>query len=99
MRSTLLLLSALSVIVATPLVHAGPRVAGESTAAEQNLLLRAEWERARLIGGYEDPFTALANLLNGTPSDRTIQPRLEAIGNETIESYREQFRETIAKQN
>ncbi|MEM9140499.1 MAG: hypothetical protein AAGB15_11790 [Pseudomonadota bacterium] len=98
MRPTLTLLIALMIAPAT-LTQAGPRLSGESTAAEQNLLLRAEWERARLIGGYEDPITALRNLFNGTPTKRTIQPRLNAFGNETIEAYRAQIREALVDQN
>jgi len=61
---------------------------------QQNLLLRAEWERARAIGGYEDPFTALRNLFSGNATERTVQPMLRIDGSTTIQELRESFPDT-----
>ena len=79
--------------------QAGPRVGGDgNTTAERLLLQRAEWDRARKIGGYEDPITALTNLFNGTATKRTIQPTLEAVGNETFQDYQERIDKQLAAQ-
>lgn len=60
--------------------------------AEQRTLLRGEWERARAIGGYEDPITAFSNLFSGRTSARTVQPTLRVDGSTTIQDLRQNFR-------
>lgn len=94
-----LALSGLAAVMAfSPLLaEAGPRRADNATQ-EQLLLLRAEFERAQQIGGYEDPITALINLFGGETTERTVQRPLQANGNETFESYKEQIAEDLARQ-
>ncbi|MEM7059531.1 MAG: hypothetical protein AAF557_18250 [Pseudomonadota bacterium] len=88
-----------AVMALSPLLaQAGPRNSGDNAAQEQNLLLRAEWERAKQIGGYEDPITALVNLFNGTPTVRTIQPKLQVNGNETFEEYKRRIAQDLSRQ-
>lgn len=77
-----------AIMAAAPVItEANPRT-GDNPGRTQNVVLKAEWERARAIGGYEDPFTAFANVLNGTVSERTIQPKIRVQDNEDFEQYK-----------
>lgn len=39
---------------------------------EQQKILAAELEEARSVGGYNDPFTAFANILSGTATSKDV---------------------------
>lgn len=49
---------------------------GETTAEDQYKTVKAEWKRARSVGGYPDPVTAVISLVNGTLPETAIQPGL-----------------------
>lgn len=40
---------------------------------ERYWITRAEWYRAKALGGYSDPLTALGNLISGAATARDIQ--------------------------
>lgn len=71
-----------------PFMAQAGSLTGDNPGENQGVVIEAEWERAQAIGGYEDPFTALANVFSGTVNERTIQPKILVFENETIEQYR-----------
>lgn len=42
-------------------------------AWERQVETQAELERARAVGGYDDPITAIVNLFNGKPAGKNLQ--------------------------
>ncbi|MEM7422604.1 MAG: hypothetical protein AAF334_02720 [Pseudomonadota bacterium] len=46
---------------------------------ERYWIMQAELARARAIGGYNDPITAIGNLLSGQATGRDIQPPITTI--------------------
>jgi len=74
---SLTLALATAILLALPEGPATGGERGENIAAEQRLRLQAEWARARAVGGYPDPFTALGAALRGEPIPGALQPALE----------------------
>ncbi len=77
-----------AVITFSPLMARASSLTGDNPGENQGVVIEAEWERAQAIGGYEDPFTALANLFSGDVTDRTYQPKITVYENEDIDQYR-----------
>ena len=59
--------------------EAGFRFGGSRDGWKQQQMLKEEFRRAREVGGYNDPITALMNLLNGTATERDIRPGVNHI--------------------
>ena len=77
-----------AVMAFTPLITQANPLTGDNPGENQGVVIEAEWERAKAIGGYEDPFTAVANLFSGNATDRTFQPKITVYENEDIDQYR-----------
>lgn len=77
-----------AMMAVTPLMAQAGSLTGDNPGENQGVVIKAEWERAQAIGGYEDPFTALANLFSGTVTERTYQPKILVFENEDIDQYR-----------
>jgi len=43
---------------------------------ERQIETQAELERARAVGGYDDPVTAIVNLFNGKPAGKNLQENI-----------------------
>ena len=46
---------------------------------KQQQILKEEWRRAREVGGYNDPATALNNVLNGRATEKDIRSGVTSI--------------------
>lgn len=57
---------------------------GDNAVVEQRLRLKAEWARARKVGGYSNPVTALINLFSGTDIGNAVQRVIKDPPPETI---------------
>lgn len=84
----IVLSSVVAIIMLSPILASATPRTGDKPGRAQNVVLKAEWERAQLIGGYEDPLTALFNVFNGTVTERTLQPKISVQESETIEQYK-----------
>ena len=82
MHKTFALSAALAIAVSAGSAEAGFRFPGGMDAQdryEQRQILDEEFRRAREVGGYNDPITALVNLLSGTATERDVRPAVNTI--------------------
>ncbi|MEO1491916.1 MAG: hypothetical protein AAFV19_07160 [Pseudomonadota bacterium] len=77
-RLLIVTLAAAIAVTAASEADAGKRKGrgGETTAEDQFKTVQAEWKRARSLGGYPDPYSAVVGLLNGTLPEGAIQQGL-----------------------
>ena len=60
--------------LAAPTAEAMVRTGDRNGGYEQRLRLKATVEQARQVGGYDDPFAVVFNLLSGQDVSDQIQP-------------------------
>lgn len=58
----------------------------ETDDFERDLINEARRDHARAVGGYNDPFTALSNLLAGRATDKDIAPSFGSL--HSVPKYR-----------
>ena len=69
-----------SLLAAATTAEAGFRLRDDAQDRwEQRQILNEEFRRAREVGGYNDPITALVNLLSGRATERDVRPAVNTI--------------------
>lgn len=80
MKSLALIPVAAALILSAGAAQAGSK--GFSSGQQywkQQQILKEEWRRAREVGGYNAPATALNNVLNGRATEKDIRPGVTSI--------------------
>lgn len=80
MKTFALLPVATALILFAGAAHAGSKgFSSNQQYWKQQQILKEEWRRAREVGGYNDPVTAMSNIANGRATEKDIRSGVTSI--------------------